>query len=58
MKPIAAQASVTAATVSAGVVRFVRMANVSNAQASRIKPPIVGVPCLDMWPAGPSSRIC
>ena len=26
--------------------------------ASRTRPPIVGVPCLDMWPAGPSSRIC
>jgi len=23
-----------------------------------ISPPIVGVPALPMWPAGPSSRIC
>ena len=33
-------------------------AKVSSAQASRNRPPIVGVPCLDMCPAGPSSRIC
>ena len=49
---------VTPATVSPGVVRLVRTANVTSAQDSRIRPPIVGVPCLDMWPAGPSSRIC
>ena len=58
MNPIPAQASITPATASAGVVYLLSGRKATSAHAIRKTPPIVGVPCLMMCPAGPSSRIC
>jgi hypothetical protein len=57
-KPIAPQATVTAKTVSADSVYSLRTRNGSAEARTISTPPIVGVPCLVRWPAGPSSRMC
>ena len=53
----AARRAVTPSTVRACALRSVKIRNESVAIVRISRPPIVGVPCLTRWPAGPSSRM-
>src|SRR3954452_23241183 len=58
MKPSSPQASIVPKTARLAGVRSPRIRYGTATDTIMIRPPIVGVPALPWWPAGPSSRIC